>query len=126
MSWAPRAAWLLRPESPRWQAVAPKVAGAMVSVNPIHVSEWLPIFRPVKDQLRAALLKQSCATRTGDETNRVHAMNILVDYASDNPSELVDLLQEARTPRNSPWFSRRSRRRREQIAPVARTRDPRG
>ena len=41
-------------QSPRWKGVAAKVARAMVSVNPIHVSEWLAMLRPVKDQLQGA------------------------------------------------------------------------
>ena len=41
----------------------------MVSVNPIHVSEWLAIFRPVKDQLRAAL-KKIVRDENRDETDR--------------------------------------------------------
>jgi eukaryotic-like serine/threonine-protein kinase len=81
-------------KSPRWQGCAAKVAGAMVSVNPIHVSEWLAIFRPVKEPLRAALF--SILRKKGqDETDRMHAMNYLVDYSSESPGELVGLLQEA-------------------------------
>ncbi len=82
------------PDSPRWHGVAGKVARAMVSVNPIHVSEWLLIFRPASDQLRAAL-KEILQDVSRDESDRKHAMSYLVDYASENPRELVDLLETA-------------------------------
>jgi eukaryotic-like serine/threonine-protein kinase len=81
-------------ESPRWKGVAGKVARAMVSVNPIHVSQWLEIFRPVKEPLRDALL-ETLRSKGRDETDRMHAMNYLVDYSSESPRELVDLIQEA-------------------------------
>ncbi len=81
-------------DSPRWHGVAGKVARAMVSVNPIHVSEWLLIFRPASDQLRAAL-KEILQDVSRDESDRMHAMSYLVDYASENPRELVDLLENA-------------------------------
>ena len=66
----------------------------MVSVNPIHVSEWLAIFRPVKDRLRAALT-EILRNESRSEIEGMHAMDYLVDYESESPSELVDLLQVA-------------------------------
>ncbi len=102
-------------ESPRWQGCSAKVAGAMVSVNPIHVSEWLAIFRPVKEQLRAALL--SILRNSRDETDRMHAMNYLVDYAAESPEKLVDLLQEAGAKEFALVFPEIERRR-EQSLPL--------
>ena len=58
----------------------------MVSVNPIDVSEWLVIFRPVKDRLKTAL-NEILRDALRDESDRNHAMIYLVDYASGNPIE---------------------------------------
>jgi eukaryotic-like serine/threonine-protein kinase len=103
-------------KSPNWNGVAAKVARAMVSVNPIHVSEWLAIFRPVKDQLRTAL-KKILQDENRDETDGMHAMNYLADYESDSPRELVDLLEQAGV-KEFPLVFPEIKRRQEQSLPL--------
>jgi serine/threonine protein kinase/formylglycine-generating enzyme required for sulfatase activity len=85
---------LYDPDNQRWDNVARAIAHAMVSVNPIHVSDWMEILRPAEPKLRAPL-KEIFRDENQDETHRVHATNYLVDYAADSPIELVDLLMDA-------------------------------
>ena len=107
------------PASEKWNEIAAKTARAMVAVNPIHVTEWLAIFRPVKDRLRGEL-KATLRDAGSDETDRVHAMTYLVDYSSENPSELVDLLEDAGAKEFLLVFPEVDRRRAQAIAMLER------
>jgi formylglycine-generating enzyme required for sulfatase activity len=91
----------------------------MVSVNPIDVSEWLLIFRPVKRQLRDAL-KEILQDENGDETEKMHATIYLVDYVSESPDELVGLVQEAGAKEFPLVFPEIERRRKQTLATLER------
>jgi serine/threonine protein kinase/formylglycine-generating enzyme required for sulfatase activity len=95
---------LYDPDHQRWAKVAGNVARAMVSVNPLHVGDWIEILRPVKDELKNPLkeifrdearLETDRVHAARLETDRVHAAICLVAYVPDRPEELVDLLKDA-------------------------------
>ena len=46
---------LYDPANSRWQTVGGKVAGAMVTVNAVHLGFWLDALRPTRDKLTAPL-----------------------------------------------------------------------
>ena len=82
---------LYNQSNPRWQKVGDKVAQAMVTVNVVDLSTWLNALRPARGELTAPLATIS-RNKEHPETVRSRAMNILDDYASDDPVLLADLL----------------------------------
>jgi eukaryotic-like serine/threonine-protein kinase len=85
---------LYDPDNPQWAPVCGKVARAMAAVNPIHVSTWREILRPIKHQLQVPL-KEIYRDKNPQEADRGHAAIYLVDYAAEDATELVDLLLDA-------------------------------
>ena len=85
---------LYDPANSRWQTVGGKVAGAMVTVNAVHLGFWLDALRPARDNL-AAPLATIFRGRERPQTERSLAFNILEDYASDQPSVLSNLLMDS-------------------------------
>ena len=81
---------LYDPANSRWQTVGGKVAGAMVTVNAVHLGFWLDALRPARDKLTAPLAT-IFRDRERPQTERSLAFNILEDYASDQPNVLVQL-----------------------------------
>ena len=80
--------------SPRWQKVGGKVAQALVKVNLVYLRDWLDALRPARGELTAPLAT-IFRDKKHSETERSLAMNILADYASDQPTLLADLLMDA-------------------------------
>ena len=85
---------LYDPASSRWQTVGGKVAGAMVTVNAVHLGFWLDALRPARDKLTAPLAT-IFRDRERPQTERSLAFNILEDYASDQPNVLANLLMDS-------------------------------
>ncbi len=70
------------------------MAQALVKVNPIFIRGWLDVLRPTRGELTAPLAT-IFRDKKHSETERSLAMNILADYASDQPTLLADLLMDA-------------------------------
>ena len=85
---------LYDPANPLWQTVGDKVAGAMVTVNAVHLGFWLDALRLARDELTAPLATIFRDTEHPD-TERSLAFNILEDYASDQPNVLANLLMDS-------------------------------
>src|SRR5271157_1230659 len=85
---------LYDPPNPLWQTVGGKVAGAMVTVNPVYLGFWLDTLRPARDKLTTPLATIYRDTER-PETERSLAFNILEDYASDQPNVLSNLLMDS-------------------------------
>jgi len=79
---------------PRWKNVGGKVAQALVKVNVVFLGSWLVALRPAQGELTAPLAA-IFRDKKQSETERSLAMNILADYASDQPTLLADLLMDA-------------------------------
>ena len=85
---------LYDPANSRWQTVGGKVAGAMVTVNAVHLGFWLDALRPARDKLTAPLAT-IFRDRERLQTERSLAFNILEEYASDQPNVLANLLMDS-------------------------------
>ena len=85
---------LYDPANSRWQTVGGKVAGAMVTVNAVHLGFWLDALRPARDKLTASLAK-IFQERERPSIERSLAFNILEDYASDQPNVFANLLMDS-------------------------------
>jgi formylglycine-generating enzyme required for sulfatase activity len=81
------------PESPRWADLGDKVAGALVTVNPIYLQDWLDDLRAVHARLNPHLAR-IFRNRTRSAAVQNQATNILADYAKDDPLLLADLLMD--------------------------------
>jgi formylglycine-generating enzyme required for sulfatase activity len=79
------------PEDGRWSDLCTKVAGALVSLNPILLGAWLDALRPVRGKLTAPL---EAIFRDKDRLDAAHdqAAIILTDYAADEPERLAHLM----------------------------------
>ena len=66
----------------------------MVRVDACYLGTWLDALRPAQGKLTAPLAT-IFRDRGHPETERFLAMNILDDYASDQPPFLADLLMES-------------------------------
>jgi formylglycine-generating enzyme required for sulfatase activity len=79
------------PESPRWSDLDAKVAGALVSLNPILLGAWLEALRPVRGKLTASL-DAIFRDKSRPEGEHDLATSILADYAADDPGRLAELM----------------------------------
>jgi serine/threonine protein kinase/formylglycine-generating enzyme required for sulfatase activity/tetratricopeptide (TPR) repeat protein len=79
------------PDDSNWEAVAAKVAQALVAVNPVFLGSWLEALRPVRTRLTPPLAT-IFEEKSRSETEQTLATNILADYASDDPDRLAKLL----------------------------------
>jgi serine/threonine protein kinase/formylglycine-generating enzyme required for sulfatase activity len=82
------------PESDRWNKAQKSVTDDLVSVPAVHLSYWLESLRPVQTKLLDPLVTAFRDTNRRD-AERTLATEILVDYASDQPLLLADLLMDA-------------------------------
>jgi len=82
--------------SPRWESVVGKVAQALVTVNPVYLGDWLEALRPVRAKLNTPLAA-IYRGKNHPDSERTLATNILIDYASDDPNVIADLLMDADT-----------------------------
>jgi hypothetical protein len=67
-----------------------RVAQALVTINSVHLGQWLVVLRPVRGKLVAPLVSIFGEKRA--ESEHTQATNILSDYASDDPDRLAELL----------------------------------
>jgi serine/threonine protein kinase/formylglycine-generating enzyme required for sulfatase activity/tetratricopeptide (TPR) repeat protein len=81
------------PASPRWKEASRDVVGPLVSADPIHVGVWSSGLRGVRDALLGPL-GEAFREKTRPAERRV-AASVLVDYTSDRPKMLADLLLDA-------------------------------
>jgi hypothetical protein len=82
------------PESEKWTMAQVSIADDLVTVPPIHLSIWMDALRPV----RRKLLPQLSAVYRDAHRQAVErslAMDILGDYAADDPTTLATLLMDA-------------------------------
>jgi formylglycine-generating enzyme required for sulfatase activity len=81
-------------DSRRWSSAGEAVANDLVSVPAVYLATWLESFRPVRQKLLQplGLVFRDPKRR---ETERSLATDILADYASDRPADLLDLLLDA-------------------------------
>jgi serine/threonine protein kinase/formylglycine-generating enzyme required for sulfatase activity len=79
----------------RWEAIGGKVAQALISVNPVHLGPWLDALRPVRRHVTGPLAAVLPRDKRHPESERTLATSILVDYASDDPDLIADLLMDA-------------------------------
>jgi formylglycine-generating enzyme required for sulfatase activity len=85
---------LYDPAGRRWTAVAPKVAGALVSINPIYLGPWMSVLEPVRGMLTDPLAA-IFSDQARSQAERIQATNILADYAARDPRLLAELMLSA-------------------------------
>jgi formylglycine-generating enzyme required for sulfatase activity len=78
------------PDNTRWEAMGGRVAQALVTINSVHLGQWLEVLRPVRGKLVAPLV--SIFGEKRPESEHTQATNILSDYASDDGDRLAELL----------------------------------
>jgi len=79
------------PDNTKWEAESGKVAQALVSVNAVLLGPWIEALRPVRGKLTAPLTV-IFQEKERPESEHKLATNILMDYASDDPDRLAELL----------------------------------
>jgi serine/threonine protein kinase/formylglycine-generating enzyme required for sulfatase activity len=82
------------PDNPKWDSVAEKVAGGLVSVNSLLIRPWTDALRAVRGKLTRPIVA-IFQDKSRAETVRYVATDILTDYASDDPVSLAELLMVA-------------------------------
>ncbi|HEV3256449.1 MAG TPA: formylglycine-generating enzyme family protein [Gemmataceae bacterium] len=83
------------PDSARWGKSSSKLVEDLVSVNAVYLGHWTEAFRPVKARLLAPLSAVFRDRNPERTTARTLAMNLLVDYAADQPQVLAVLVMDA-------------------------------
>jgi formylglycine-generating enzyme required for sulfatase activity/tetratricopeptide (TPR) repeat protein len=78
------------PDNTKWEAMGGRVVQALVTINSVHLGQWLEALRPVRGKLVAPLV--SIFGEKRPESEHTQATNILSDYASDDPNRLAELL----------------------------------
>ncbi|MBV8316621.1 MAG: hypothetical protein JOZ53_16920 [Planctomycetaceae bacterium] len=96
---------LYDPEDTRWDKVGGKVAQPMVKVNAVYLGTWLDALRPARGELTAPLAT-IFRDKEHSKTERSLAMNILADYASDQPTLLANLLMDSEESQFDDLFKR--------------------
>ena len=84
---------MYEPANTKWEGVCSKVAQALVTLNSIHLGEWLGALRPMRGKLVAPLV--SIFGHERSESEHTQVTNILADYASDDPDRLAELLMDS-------------------------------
>jgi formylglycine-generating enzyme required for sulfatase activity len=84
---------VFNPEDPRWGKVAGEVAHGLVVENPIHLHVWMDSLAPTRLKLLEPLEKMFCSP--DNPVERSVATSILLDFARDQPSTLVELIKVA-------------------------------
>ncbi len=82
---------LYDPDNPRWDNLGREVAQALVTVNSVDLGPWLHVLRPVRGKLTAPIAA-IFRNKKSSESVQSLATDILVDYASDEPEQLAELL----------------------------------
>jgi serine/threonine protein kinase/formylglycine-generating enzyme required for sulfatase activity len=83
------------PDSEKWAKASVLVVHDLVQQNPVYLLYWSEAFRPVKASFLAPLSEVFRDQRPEQTAERSLAMNLLADYAADNPQTLADLLMDA-------------------------------
>ncbi len=81
-------------DDPRWQEIGDDVARVLTQVNPEFLGDWIEELRPVRSRLTEPLGQIFRSPQLG-ELQLALATSALVDYASDNPPLLADLIKDA-------------------------------
>jgi hypothetical protein len=82
------------PKNRRWAQVQEAVADDLLNVPGGYLGAWMDSLRPVRLQLLAPL-SVVFGSSTRREVERSLAMDILVDYAADQPKVLADVVMDA-------------------------------
>jgi formylglycine-generating enzyme required for sulfatase activity len=82
------------PASPKWAKARDAVADDLVAVPAVYLGRWMDGFRPVRDQLLPPL-SAVFRSPTRLSAERSLALDILANYAADQPRLLADLLLDA-------------------------------
>ena len=82
------------PDNARWESAGGKVSQALVSVNSIHLTDWLKYLTDVRSKLTAPLAS-IFRDRNRSESDRAQATDILTLYASDDLDLITNLLMDA-------------------------------
>jgi formylglycine-generating enzyme required for sulfatase activity/tetratricopeptide (TPR) repeat protein len=80
-------------DNTKWKAAGGKVAQALVSINSIHLGQWLEALRPVSGKLTiptAGIFREK-----RPDSEHTQATNILTEFANDDPTVVADLLMDA-------------------------------
>jgi serine/threonine protein kinase/formylglycine-generating enzyme required for sulfatase activity len=85
----------LDPDSPRWKKVADPVDDALVHSDPLHLIDWLIVFKPVHEELLQAL-RRFCVE--GDR--RDLAVDVLTYYAPDEVEFLARSTAQLHAPQS--------------------------
>ncbi|TVS21142.1 MAG: serine/threonine protein kinase, partial [Planctomycetaceae bacterium] len=93
------------PDSPRWPEIASVVGAQLTDENPLFVGTWQNALQPVLAHLYASLLSIS-QDATKNETERLIATSALLEYASQSPDTLADLLMDSSPSQFSTVFTR--------------------
>ncbi len=82
------------PASPRWKNAGKPAAEALLAEKTLLALTWAEALRPVRLSLLPGL-QAVFGGREYDDSERMLATGILVDYAADQPRVLADLLMDA-------------------------------
>ena len=82
------------PMNPRWAKVSEKVARALVSVDTLLLRPWVEALSPVRSKLTVPL---ATIFREKSRSKSAHSVetDILIDYASEDPNLIADLLMDS-------------------------------
>lgn len=83
------------PDDSRWKDECPRVATAIVQQNSMTIGFWADSFRPVRHRLIEPLQHIYLDTSAHSDAARNIAADLLLDYAADQPAELVQMLAAA-------------------------------
>lgn len=86
------------PDNPRWKHASQFVAEQLVAQTPLTFAlQWADILRPVEDRLTDPLVRLFRDTTVTD-TRRTVAVNVLVEYRSNDPQLVTSLVSDASAP----------------------------
>ncbi len=80
------------PHSPNWRDVAPRVANALVTTNPLQLAEWLALLSPVAAVLTGPLVDVYTDAAREDAAERNLARIALQEFAGENTAQVVRMM----------------------------------
>ncbi|MCI0457082.1 MAG: bifunctional serine/threonine-protein kinase/formylglycine-generating enzyme family protein [Gemmataceae bacterium] len=85
---------LYDPTAPRWKQVQRALVDKLLAENPLLVGQWEQALRPVASNLVVPLTEAFAEVRR-PESERFLAVNLLTEYAANQPELLAELLKDA-------------------------------
>src|SRR5207244_7999852 len=80
--------------NPRWAQVGCAVVDKLLTESPLQIGKWQEALRPIAGTL-VAPLAETFRDATRPESERYLAVNLLADYAAEQPEVLAEQSQEA-------------------------------